>query len=227
MAHDSFTIEAMIRGYHVYSDIWNAVIDEELPCAKESGNLADPFAVGVMKDGTIVGHVPRKISSVCSLFLQRSGSIVCRVIVPQFFCEMSDSSFVAVQQGILGDGCLGLWVVSGENLTYAPLGFAEESAQFFTAVLASLIAAGETVEERGPYGLGPSLTGFRCWYRAIADSIASYTCTWKNFHRFLFSHTLTVFGTCENLYHSKIFLYTVVIELNHPLCFQWLHNAQS
>ena len=37
MAHDSFTIEAMIHGYHVHSDIWNAVIDEELPCAKESG----------------------------------------------------------------------------------------------------------------------------------------------------------------------------------------------
>lgn len=53
MAHDSFTIVAMIRGYRNYSNIWNAVIDEELPCAKESGNLADPFAVGAMKFSTV------------------------------------------------------------------------------------------------------------------------------------------------------------------------------
>ena len=79
MAPASFTIEAMIRGYHIYRDNWSAVIDEELPCEKVLNNLADPFAVGLMKDGTIVGHVPRKISFVGSLFLQRNGSIVCRV----------------------------------------------------------------------------------------------------------------------------------------------------
>ena len=43
MAHTSFTIEAMIRGYHIYSNIWSAVIDGELPCEEWSGNLADPF----------------------------------------------------------------------------------------------------------------------------------------------------------------------------------------
>ena len=46
-------ILAMIRGYRIYSDIWNTVIDEELPCVKESGNLAVPFAVGVMKFSTV------------------------------------------------------------------------------------------------------------------------------------------------------------------------------
>lgn len=53
MAHDSFVIVAMIRGYRIYSDIWNTVIDEELLCAKESNNLADPFAVSVMKFSTV------------------------------------------------------------------------------------------------------------------------------------------------------------------------------
>ena len=47
MEHASFTIKAMIRDYHIYRDIWSAVIDEESPCDKELGNLADPFAVGV------------------------------------------------------------------------------------------------------------------------------------------------------------------------------------
>ena len=47
MVHASFTIEAMICGYHIYSDIWSAVIDKESPCEKELGNLVDPLTVGV------------------------------------------------------------------------------------------------------------------------------------------------------------------------------------
>ena len=39
--------------------------------------MADPFAVAIVKSGAIVGHVPRRISSVCSVFLRRNGSIVC------------------------------------------------------------------------------------------------------------------------------------------------------
>lgn len=64
----SSTVEAMIRGYHVYRNVWSSVLDEELPCQRETGNISDPFAVSVLKDGVIVGHVPRKISSICLLF---------------------------------------------------------------------------------------------------------------------------------------------------------------
>ena len=32
----------------------------------------DPYAVAVMKQDDIVGHVPRQISAACSLFLRRS-----------------------------------------------------------------------------------------------------------------------------------------------------------
>ena len=73
----SFTIEAMVRGYHVYRDVWHATMAEQLPCQREIGNVADPFAVAIVKSGAIVGHVPRRISSVCSVFLRRNGSIVC------------------------------------------------------------------------------------------------------------------------------------------------------
>ena len=43
----------MVRGYHVYKDIWEAELDEELPCQKEPLNIVDPFAVAVSQ---IVGH---------------------------------------------------------------------------------------------------------------------------------------------------------------------------
>ncbi len=53
-----FSVEAMVRGYHAYKDIWTAVVGEELPCQRErAGNPPDPFAVAVLKDEAIVGHV--------------------------------------------------------------------------------------------------------------------------------------------------------------------------
>ena len=73
-------MEAMVRGYHVYKDIWTAVVGEEFPCKRETGNTFDPFAVAVMRgDTNAISHVPRKISSICSLFLHRGGSITCQV----------------------------------------------------------------------------------------------------------------------------------------------------
>ena len=74
-----FSVETVVRGYHKYKDIWVAVVGEELPCRREPTNQEDRSTVAVVKDSNIVGHVPRKISSICSLFLRQSGSIICRV----------------------------------------------------------------------------------------------------------------------------------------------------
>ena len=73
------TMEAMIRGYHVYRDVWSAVVDEELACKREPFNASDPFAVSVVKGETTLDHVPKKISTICSLFLRRNGTIRCKV----------------------------------------------------------------------------------------------------------------------------------------------------
>ena len=42
-------------------------------------NSKDPFAVAVVKSRVTVGHIPRKISSICSMFLRHGGTINCRV----------------------------------------------------------------------------------------------------------------------------------------------------
>ena len=76
----SFSVSSSVRGYHVYKDIWEATEGEVLPCTRELHNLRDPFAVAIMREGVIVGHVPKKISAVCSSFLRRSGSITCRTV---------------------------------------------------------------------------------------------------------------------------------------------------
>ena len=82
-----FGVESMIRGYHEYQTIWtNPLIGEELPCEREPDNSHDPYTVAVKKEiggrNQIVGHVPRRLSMVCSLFIRRGGLLVCIINGP-------------------------------------------------------------------------------------------------------------------------------------------------
>ena len=69
-----------VRSYHIYKDIWDAVIGEELLCERKPNNRRDQYAVAIKKDRIIIGHLPCKISRPCSLFLRRGNEITCRVI---------------------------------------------------------------------------------------------------------------------------------------------------
>ena len=55
-------METCVRGFHVYKAIWEAAVEEELECGRERGNRVDRYAMAVVKDETVVGHVPQKIS---------------------------------------------------------------------------------------------------------------------------------------------------------------------
>jgi len=74
--------ESCVRGFHVYQDVWTPLLGELLSCTRELGNAHDIFAVRVTKEGVIVGHVPKKISSTCSLFISTGGVISCEVTDP-------------------------------------------------------------------------------------------------------------------------------------------------
>ena len=56
------------------------MLGEVLQRKIESGNVQDRYAVSVQRRNTVVGHVPRKISAACLLFLQRARRICCTVI---------------------------------------------------------------------------------------------------------------------------------------------------
>ena len=76
----SFSIESMVRGHHIYKDMWCPHIGEELTCQQERHNYHDPFAVSVLKSSVIVGHVPRHISAICYVFLGKHySSISCKI----------------------------------------------------------------------------------------------------------------------------------------------------
>ena len=65
MSNYMYTVETVVRGYHMYKKVWDATIGQVLPCQKEHGKVHDPYAITVLKRGVIVGHVPQAIFSVC------------------------------------------------------------------------------------------------------------------------------------------------------------------
>ena len=75
---EEYETVSCVHGYHEYQGVWMAAVGEELCCKREMRrNLRDPYAVVVKKDGITVGHLPSKISRICSLFLMRGGKFLC------------------------------------------------------------------------------------------------------------------------------------------------------
>ena len=56
-------------------------------CERVNSNTKDPYAVAVTRDSTVVGHVPRKLSATCALFLRTQGTIVCTVTGTRHFSD--------------------------------------------------------------------------------------------------------------------------------------------
>ena len=73
-------VESCVRGHHVYSTIWTPVLGELLSCRRELDNSEDRYAVAICNVAdTVIGHIPRKISFLCSVFIRRGGVIRCIV----------------------------------------------------------------------------------------------------------------------------------------------------
>ena len=59
---ENFTFKSYVRGCHVYQKIWRPVIEECIVCRRELENVKDKSAVAAVKDGFVVGHVPKCFS---------------------------------------------------------------------------------------------------------------------------------------------------------------------
>ena len=82
----TFDLTSVIHGHHIYKDSWTAVIGEGRNCEREFSNRHDSFAVAIMKDTQVVGHIPRTISCTCTLFIRRGGSILATVTGSRRHC---------------------------------------------------------------------------------------------------------------------------------------------
>ena len=78
-----YTVESVIRGHHVYKHIWTPLSGEELALERELHNPHDRYATTIMKDGVIVGRVPRELSKLFWNFLTNGGVTTCEVTGPR------------------------------------------------------------------------------------------------------------------------------------------------
>lgn len=80
---ERLSFDSCVRGYHVYKDIWQPTIGDSLTTEPEFRNIHDPYAVAVVNStasgDTVVGHLPRNISTLCHLFLRRGGNIIVQI----------------------------------------------------------------------------------------------------------------------------------------------------
>ena len=85
MEHTQHGVQSCVRGHHIYQSVWKPQIGQSLQCEHEQGNLKDPYVIAVL-DNTCrymyiktVGHLPRKITAACSVFLRKGGHNACIV----------------------------------------------------------------------------------------------------------------------------------------------------
>ena len=68
---------SIITGHHIYKEIWNPFVGEELQCMVEYENVHDIYAVAVIHEDIVVGCLPRNIFTPCHLFLSKGGITSC------------------------------------------------------------------------------------------------------------------------------------------------------
>ena len=96
---DTYEFDSMVCGYHQYQSIWSTVVGEELPCRIELSNSHDLFAVAICKSDIVVGHVLKRILSICSSFLRRGGTITCKVLGPRRYSADLQQLSMALLEG--------------------------------------------------------------------------------------------------------------------------------
>ena len=84
---EKFTFDSAVRGYHVYKVVWKPTIGEKLEADQELGNEADKFAVKVVKNNEIVGHLPRQYSRILWYFIAHGGKICVEVTGRRRHCK--------------------------------------------------------------------------------------------------------------------------------------------
>ena len=76
-----FNLDSFVRGYHAYMDIWVPKVgDKNLSLKLESENLHDKYAVAVLSEGRVFGHVPKNLSKLFHQFLRIPNSTIgCKI----------------------------------------------------------------------------------------------------------------------------------------------------
>ena len=69
-----FELQSYVTGHNLYKDIWTPTLGERLSTTTEPENHHDKYAVKVLKENEVVGHVLRDISKYCTSALLYGGT---------------------------------------------------------------------------------------------------------------------------------------------------------
>ena len=81
MSLESFLVDSFVMGYHDYQHDWTPCENEILPCIMEPTNVLDKYAVAVVKENKVIGHLMKgqkgNFAKIIFYFLNASSSNVC------------------------------------------------------------------------------------------------------------------------------------------------------
>ena len=77
--NESFSVDSVIRGHHVYKSTWTPTVGQVLDVNAEPNNVHDSHAVATFQGGVVVGHLPIEFSGIAWHFLQHGGQMSCVV----------------------------------------------------------------------------------------------------------------------------------------------------
>ena len=96
----STEIGTYVKGYHVYKNIWEPIVNEELEAGMEPDNVMDKYAVCVKRNTSIVGHLPldknRKLAKMISYFLRADQDAEWKVVITGKEVNLGDGKGIQV-----------------------------------------------------------------------------------------------------------------------------------
>ena len=75
----SWLTSNVVRGHHVYKNVWTPSIGERLQLHQQDDNDCDDHAMSIVKAETIVSHIPREMSHTFWHFIRHGGSVGCEI----------------------------------------------------------------------------------------------------------------------------------------------------
>ena len=75
------SVQAAVRGFHVYKNVWEPKESETLVCSHERENVHDPFVIKTYQraSGRIVGHLPMELSRITKFLLDRGARMEAKL----------------------------------------------------------------------------------------------------------------------------------------------------
>ena len=104
----TLSLSSYIRGYHEYKDLWTPHLGKSLAAKAETTNPLDRFAVAVLLDDNVIGHLPKgklgRYAKPISFFLQADAKNCCTAVVTGQAVNLGDKKGMQVPCNLCSSG---------------------------------------------------------------------------------------------------------------------------